>query len=315
MSISRTILILSAFALAAPLTAQETREVETVRGAVSVPADPQRILVLNPAIAGSVYALGFDVLGVVQSTRAPTEEGYSSVWAEPARAAGTEVLAWNFEGFNFEEILGYEPDLIVAGGQGRPGFLADAAYDQLNAIAPTVFVDTTPTTWQNEIAYLAEILDRHDEASAAITTYENRVAEVGAAIALPAQPTVFMLSIEVDNPYFLPDDTATPLLFADVGFELDPVSARFPDAEAASTGDSVQVSPELATEAFSAPTIVLVPWSAESATIADLEADPILSRLPAVEANNVHVVPDYAYRFDYYGALATLDVIEETFAQ
>lgn len=315
MSLSRTILALAAIALAGPLAAQEMREVETVKGAIEIPADPQRIVVLNPAIAGSVYALGFDVLAVTESTRAPTEEGYSSVWAQEARESETEVLPWNFEGFNFEEILGYEPDLIVAGGQGRPGFLADAAYDQLSAIAPTVFVGTAPTTWRNELNYMADIFEREDAAQEAIANYAARAEQVREAITLPPQPTVFMLSIDAGTPYFLPEDSATPLLFADVGFELDPVSTRFPDVEAASTGDSVQVSPELASEAFSAPTMILVPWSAESATVEDLAADPILSRLPSVESGNVYTVPDYAYRFDYYGALATLDVIEETFGQ
>src|SRR5690606_24628663 len=170
---------------------QEVREVETAQGVVAVPADPQRILVLNPAVAGSLYALGLDVLAVTASTRATTEEGFSSVWADEARAAGTEVLPWDFEGFNFELLLSYDPDLIVAGGQGRPGFLANEAYDQLSAIAPTLFIDTTLPSWEAELDFLATALGREAEEQAALDAYEARIAEVREAITLPEQPTAF----------------------------------------------------------------------------------------------------------------------------
>ena len=315
MTLSRTVLVLSAIALCAPAFAQETREVETSKGVVELPAEPQRVLVLNPAIAGSLYALGLDVLAVTESTRAPTEEGYSGVWAEEARAAGTEVLPWDFEGFNYELLLSYDPDLIVAGGQGRPGFLANEGYDQLSTVAPTLFVDTNLGSWKDELDAIATALGREAEAEEAIAAYNERIAEVSAAIELPPQPTAFMLSLDPETPYFMPETTATPQLFADLGFEVDPLAERFPQFEAFGTGDSVEVSAELAGEVFSAPTIVLVPFDPASPHAEDMETDPILSRLPAVRSGDVYEMPDYAYRFDYYGALATLDVIEETFGR
>ena len=315
MSTSRVILVLAAIALGAPAMGQEMREIETSKGTVSVPADPQRVLVLNPAIAGSLYALGLDVLAVTESTRAPTEEGYSGVWADEARAAGTEVLPWDFEGFNYELLLSYDPDLIVAGGQGRPGFLANEGYDQLSAVAPTLFVDTTLGSWKEELGAIATALGREAEAAEALAVYEARIAEVSAAIEMPPQPTAFMLSLDPETPYFMPETTATPQLFADVGFTVDPLAERFPQFEAFGTGDSVEVSAELAGDVFSAPTIVLVPFDPASPHAEDMETDPILSRLPAVQSGNVYEMPDYAYRFDYYGALATLDVIEETFGR
>lgn len=315
MTLSRTVLVLSAIALCAPAFAQETREVETSKGVVELPAEPQRVLVLNPAIAGSLYALGLDVLAVTESTRAPTEEGYSGVWAEEARAAGTEVLPWDFEGFNYELLLSYDPDLIVAGGQGRPGFLANEGYDQLSTVAPTLFVDTNLGSWKDELDAIATALGRETEAEEAIAAYNERIEEVAAAIELPPQPTAFMLSLDPETPYFMPETTATPQLFADLGFIVDPLAERFPQFEAFGTGDSVEVSAELAGEVFSAPTIVLVPFDPASPHAEDMETDPILSRLPAVRSGDVYEMPDYAYRFDYYGALATLDVIEETFGR
>jgi len=310
-------IVVTAIALMAPagFVAAE-RAVETVKGSVAVPEAPERILVLNPALAGSVYALGLDVLAVTQSTRAPTEEGFSSVWAQEARASGTEVLPWDFEGFNMELILSFQPDLIIAGGQGRPGFLANEAYERLSAIAPTIFVDTAPTAWQDELRFMAGALGREAEAEAALASYAARVEEVKAAITLPPQPTVFMMTIDPDGqPYFLPETSATPQLFADVGFEVYPLTQRFPEFEAASTGDSVQVSLELASQVFTAPTMIVVPWTAGVVSLDDLQQDEVLGRLPAIAEGHAYEFADYAYRFDYYGAMAVLDDIEATFAE
>lgn len=307
-------LALAAMALASPSLAAE-RSVETLKGLVSIPEAPQRIVILNPALAGSVYALGLDVYAVTQSTRAPTEEGYSSVWAEEARASETRVLPWDFEGYNLELILNMQPDLIIAGGQGRPGSLADAAYDQLSAIAPTVFVDTAPRSWQDDLAFMAEAFGRKAEEQAALAAYDQKVADVKAAIALPPQPTVFVMAIKPgDEPYFLPEASPTPQLFADVGFEPDAILARHPDFETTSTGDSVKVSLELASEVLAAPTMVMVPW-APGVRLDDLRADNVLARLPSLASGHAYQFPDYAYRFDYYGAMAVLDDIARTFAK
>lgn len=315
MSTLRTLVLLSSVAFAAPVFAQETRTVATSKGEITVAAEPQRILVLNPAIAGSLYALGTDVLAVTASTRAPTEEGYSGVWAEQARASGSEVLPWDFAGFNYELLLSYEPDLIIGGGQGRPGFLANEAYEQLSAIAPTLFVDTNLGNWKEELNVIANALGREEQAEAVIASYQNRVAEVAAAIELPPQPTAFMLSLNPDTPYFMPEATATPQLFADVGFTIDPLSERFPEFEAFGTGDSVEVAAESAGMVFTAPSILLVQFDPQAPSAEDMKTDPVLSRLPAVQSGNVYQMPDFAYRFDYYGAMATLDAIEETFGR
>lgn len=316
MIVLRTIVVVSALALAGPLTAQEMREVETVKGAVSIPAEPERIVVLNPAVAGYVYALGLDILAVTESYRSVTEDGFTQAWADEARASGSEVLPWDFEGYNFEQILAYEPDLIIAGGAGRPGFLANEAYDQLSAIAPTLFVETTLPNWEAELDFLATALGREEEAEAAMEVYEQRVAEVREAITLPEQPTIFVYATEPGAaPYFVPEDTPTPQLFAQVGFEPDPLGERYPDFERASTGDSVRVSHELAPEILSAPTMILFPWTPASPGAEEFSDDPLLGRIPAVANGYVYEMPDYIYRFDYYGALATLDAIEETFGQ
>src|SRR5690606_30394523 len=130
---------------------------------------------------------------------------------------------------------------------GRPGFLANDSYDRLSAIAPTLFIDTALPNWEAELDFLATALGRQAEAEAALDAYEARIAEVREAITLPEQPTIFVYAVDPESaPYFIPEDTPTPQLFAEVGFTLDPLAEQHPDFERASTGDSIQVSLELA---------------------------------------------------------------------
>ncbi|RYE07326.1 MAG: ferric enterobactin (enterochelin)-binding protein [Hyphomicrobiales bacterium] len=307
-------LSLAAALILLPL-ASIAREVQTSEGPVTIPDEPKRIIVLNPAMAGNVYALGLPVLAVTESTRSPTAEGYSGVWAAQASEQGSQVLPWDFDRFNMELLLSLEPDLIIGGGQGRPGFMTIEAYKDLSAIAPTILVDASLANWQAELDFLANALGRETEQQAALSTYAARIAQVKAAIDLPPQPTAFLLPVELDNMYFIPEGTATPQLFADVGFEADPILANHPDWKAFGTGDSAEISAEFATEALTAPTIILTPWSAGGISVTDLAAHPIYGTLPAVKNGNAYDFPDYTYRFDYLGALAVLDVIEATFGR
>lgn len=288
-------------------------EVQTINGTITIPDAPQRILVLNPALAGTVFALDLDVLAVTATTRSPTAEGFSIFWADLARADGTQVLPWNFDAFDLELIQSYQPDLIIAGGQGRPGNLAVGIYDKLSLIAPTLLVDSAIGTWQGELDFLSTALGRTEQAETVLATYAERIAEVRDAIVLPPQPTVFFLSI--DEPYFLPETTAAPQLFAELGFEPDALTEKFPQFKAFGTGDSVKVGLELVPDVFAAPTMIVIPWTAGSPDVAALKADSVYSFLPSLQSGNAYDFPDYTYRFDYYTALAVLDKIAETFAK
>lgn len=311
MTITKTSLaILAAALLVVPVAAAE---VDTPKGKITIPDQPQRIVVLNPALAGNIYALGLSLEAVVASTRAATDEGYSRFWADAARADGTTVIPWSFDAFDLEAIQSFQPDLIIGGGQGRPGFMTIEAYDKLALIAPTLIVDPALGTWQQQLDVLGGALQREAEEQAALDTYAARVAEVKAAIALPPQPTAFLLSL--DAQYFLPEATATPALFAELGFEPDPLTERFPDLKPFGTGDSAEVVAELVPEVFSAPTIIVIPWDQDARGAEELAEDPIVSFLPAMQSGQAYDFPDYSYRFDYYTALAILDDIEATFAK
>ncbi|MGW0180594.1 ferric enterobactin (enterochelin)-binding protein, partial [Nocardia sp. NPDC003345] len=91
-----------------------TRTVHTAQGDITVPADPQRVVVLNYALAGYLYDLDVPVVATTSEDSGKPGE-FSEFWKDDAAADNTELLSWSTDGFDYEAILAADPDLIVAG--------------------------------------------------------------------------------------------------------------------------------------------------------------------------------------------------------
>ncbi|QIB70479.1 ABC transporter substrate-binding protein [Aminipila butyrica] len=132
-------------------TGGETRMVKTAHGEVELPADPQRILVTY--CMGDVLALGvkpvatYDVVGTAYEKEV---EGLP-VWRK----------------FEAEEILSYDPDLIIVVNQEQ--------YDVASKIAPTVLLPFTELSMEERVTFLGEVLNRQQEAEEAIEKFEEQL--------------------------------------------------------------------------------------------------------------------------------------------
>jgi iron complex transport system substrate-binding protein len=300
---------------AAEIAGASTRIVPTDQGDVTVPADPQRIVVLSSNLAGFLFALDVPVHATIPEVPGPGGGDYPENWAADAEDDGTVLLPWPEEGFDLEAIAAEEPDLIVGGGQGFPAFQATEAYDQLTEIAPTVVVSNTLLTWQEQLSFLAgEVFDAADAEADLVAAYDARVAEVTDAITLPATPVNYLVMTADLQPFSLPEDSALPQALAELGFEPAPVIADNPEFETFGTGDSFEVSPELVGQVFTAPTIFTFGFNGDYTDAATLAQDPVYAQLPAFASGNVHDLPYWGYRADYQEALELLDVIEAEFS-
>ncbi|RZQ63352.1 ABC transporter substrate-binding protein [Amycolatopsis suaedae] len=294
--------------------ADATVPVTTDKGVVNIPAAPRKVVVLNPALTGYLYGLGVPVGATIPTTRDPSPEGFSQFWAEQAKTAGTKVLPWSFDGFDFEAILGEKPDLIVAGGQGRPGLQAVEAYDRLSQIAPTVIVSTKPSTWRDELSFLAgQVFRKPAEAKTMVDAYQAKVTQVKAATKRPDGAAIYLMTT-TGGTYFLPEGSALPATMSDLGFPADPVGQRNPNLKPASTGDSVKITPEQLGSVVTAPVVFVVPFQPGVPNAAALAKDPLYAGLPAFRAGKVYDLPGWTYRADYQAVMATLDHVQRQFA-
>ncbi|MDR1771442.1 MAG: ABC transporter substrate-binding protein [Hungatella sp.] len=146
-------MLLSACSLKEQKTGGETRVIKTVHGEVKVPADPQRVIVTY--CMGDVLALGLKPVATYDAAGKAYEK----------EVAGLPV----WDKFEAEEILSYDPDLIIVVNQEQ--------YDIASKIAPTVWLPFTEMSLEERVRFLGEVLNRQEEAEKALKNFEQKLKE------------------------------------------------------------------------------------------------------------------------------------------
>lgn len=143
------------------------RTVEHARGATPVPADPQRIVVLEPVQLDTAVALGVVPVGAALLSQATGVPAYLGAEAADVEFVGTVTEP------SLEAVAALSPDLIL-GTESRHA----ALYDQLSTIAPTVYMASQADPWQDNVALVARALGAEAEAQGLVDRYRERCAEV-----------------------------------------------------------------------------------------------------------------------------------------
>jgi iron complex transport system substrate-binding protein len=290
-----------------------TRVIETEKGSVTVPASAERIVVLSGGLAGYLYALDAPVVATDTRVLGVTnlDGGFPPAWAADAKAQGTKELPAG-EQLNIEAVAAAAPDLIIGGGQGVTSVQAEELYDQLTAIAPTVLVPRTVAAWDKQLEIVADAAGRSDQVPALMDAYDAKVKEVKGKITVPEGNVVYILSLANNKPYLVPPTAALPAMLAELGFKADDVMTKAGNPQLFGSGDSFEVSPEMLSQVADAPVAFVIPVSGRP--MAELATDPLYSQLPSFKAGTTFELPATSYRPDYDGAMATLDLIGQTFA-
>ena len=147
------------------------RTVEHARGSTEIPAEPERVVVLDTGELDSLVALGVTPVGAVTTDVAT---GFLSYLQEPAE--GVEKVGTIAEP-NLEAIAALQPDLILS-NEVRHADL----YDELSQIAPTVFAADLGDTWKENFFLAAEALGMEEEAETVMDDYEQAAADLGSSL-------------------------------------------------------------------------------------------------------------------------------------
>ncbi|MGO2861074.1 MAG: ABC transporter substrate-binding protein [Brevibacterium sp.] len=299
----------------AETSSAETRTVSTEQGEVEVPADPQRIVVLNYALAGYLYDLDEPVVATTPEVT-DTDGEFSQFWKDKAEAQGTEFLPWSNDGFDLEAIIAAEPDLIIAGGIGFPLKHATDAYERLVEVAPTVIVSGEKQTWQDQFSFLAdEVLGKKAEYEAFESTYQERVQEVKANIEVPEGDISILSLDDPASPYILIEGKSLSAELEPLGFTTAPLFAENDIEPYTAGGDMFGPSLEVLPDVLRSETVFVVGFNTPDIGVDDLKDESPYNRVPAFESGQVHDLPYWSMRGDYDEALGLLDVIEEEFGK
>ena len=144
-----------------------TTSIDTVRGAVDVPETPLRVVTLEPVELDTAVALGVVPVGTAVLSEVSGVPSYLGTDAAGIATVGTVAEP------TIEDIAALQPDLIL-GTETRHA----AYYDQLSAIAPTVFIASQSDPWRESVRFVGRILGREAKAEELLTAYDDRCAEI-----------------------------------------------------------------------------------------------------------------------------------------
>ncbi|BDH59223.1 Fe2+-enterobactin ABC transporter substrate-binding protein [Tsukamurella sp. PLM1] len=295
--------------------ANATRTVSTVKGDVTIPAKPKRVVLLNYALAGYLYDLGLPVVSTVTeyTDRDITKAEPFEAWADDFTKAGTKFMHWPAGGYNIEAVAAEKPDLIIGGGLGFPFKQGTDAYDRLTTIAPTILVDNKLESWQQQFEYLAKTFEQPQVYQDAVKKYDERIAQVKAGITPPPGPVAFLSMTAQGKAYGLIENRGVPAEFAKLGIEPAPIFASGKFKPYTAGGDSYEITPEQLPSTVTQPSVFIVGFSGQTFDVNSLRSQPVYASLPAFSSNHAYDLPYWVQRPDFDKAMATLDVVEKMF--
>ncbi|MDR9852728.1 MULTISPECIES: ABC transporter substrate-binding protein [Paenibacillus] len=183
------------------------RTIDTIMGKVEVPAHPQRVVVLTNEGTEALLALGVKPVGAVKSWTG--DPWYPHI---KDQMQGVENLGEESQP-NVEAIAALKPDLIL-GTKMRQ----EKIYDQLSAIAPTVFSETLRGEWKDNFKLWANAVNQQSKGDEVLAAYDKHVADLKAELGDKLNMKVSMVRFMAGKARMYYKDTFSGLILSELGF-------------------------------------------------------------------------------------------------
>ncbi|GGM37775.1 iron-siderophore ABC transporter substrate-binding protein [Microbacterium saperdae] len=264
--------------------------VEHVYGETTITEKPERIATIAWANHEVPLAFGIVPVGMSKATWGDDDDNGVLPWVEEKLdelGADTPVLFDETDGIDYEAVADTEPDVILAAYSG----LTQEEYDTLSKIAPVVAYPTVKwgTTVDEMIELNAKALGLEEEGKALIEDLRvDSEAALEANSILKDKKVLFAYVDPTDLSqvgYYTAIDTRPGFLHDNLGLPLPSIVEENADSDQF----YLTVSSEEA-DKF-ADVDVFVTYGDDS-LIATLQADPLLSKIPAIAEGRIAILPD-----------------------
>lgn len=247
-------------------------------GETIMPENPQRIVCIK--MEDIALALGVENLVACRN--------FETFYLEDevnALGVGTISVDEEANTINFEQVLSYEPDLIII----RDSF-EQSIYDELSKIAPTIaFRLQAP-----QVAMLAmgRALGIEDRAKERLQQYYDKIASAKEALQDVAGEEVAMLRILQKEIRLYPYSSSdmSSFLYLDLGLTPDPMAVEYDNA------DSLAISMETLPDLTAKHIFLIAGYGSQTAEAVEaakqryeeIKADPLWQAVPAVQSGNIY---------------------------
>lgn len=266
--------------------------VEHAMGETEFDAVPERIVVLDSPMMDALVALDITPVGAPEIGPGRGFPGYLADDLD-----GTESIGYIAEP-DVDAIANLAPDLII-GSKVRH----EALYEELSAIAPTVFSEDTGTNWTEQAELTAAAVNQSDKMDELIGEVEARAAEVGEAVGAEGT-TASIVRFRADNFRLYGPSTFSGSLLTDMGFDLGEREWN--------EYSMMELSPELYEQIDGDVVFYMSPGGDPSATT-QAQITELWGALPGVAGDKAFEVEDDTWMvgIGVIGANLVIDQVEE----
>lgn len=272
-----------------------TRLIEHAMGKTEVPANPQRVVVLDEGPLNSALALGIKPVGAVTAFEGTDFPAYLG-----DRTTGIQNVGTILEP-NLEAVTALQPDLILSIKARH-----EAIYPQLSQIAPTVFTETFRCCWKENFMKDAEALGRSAEADRMLADYTKRLDEFKATMGdrLKETEVSVVRFVAPGDIYIYQKASYISTILADAGLPRPPSQ----DVDQF----VLKVSQEQIREMDGDVIFVTTYGPPDETQLEEVRNHPLWKQLEAVQQGKVYTVPD-EYWMVGTGIIAANRVIDDLF--
>ncbi|MBM7078799.1 iron-siderophore ABC transporter substrate-binding protein [Micromonospora humida] len=261
-------------------------------GTTTIAKKPERVATVNWANHEVPLALGVVPVGYAKANFGD-EDGDGLLPWDAARlkelGASTPVLFDETDGIDFEAVADTRPDVILAAYSG----LTRQDYDTLSKIAPVVAYPQAPwaTSWRDSITLESKALGLAAEGDALIAKIEKQMKDEAARYPkLAGRSAMFLTHLDPTDlskiSFYTTNDTRAQF-FTDLGMTHPQSIAK---ASATTKEFSLTQSAEQV-QNLSDVDIIVTYGDADGTTLATLQKDPLLSKIPAIRRGSFVSLP------------------------
>ncbi|SCG62586.1 iron complex transport system substrate-binding protein [Micromonospora echinaurantiaca] len=259
-------------------TTGETREITHAMGTTNVPAEPKRVVVLDTDKIDTALSLGITPVGAATAGEA---RSWPTYFGEDKLAGIKEVGVLTEP--DLEAINALKPDLILGSK-----FRQEKFYDELAAIAPTVFTEKVGITWKENFLLDGKALGKEQQAKDLLTTYETRAKEFGTKLGDAANRKISIVRFVPGNIRVYGPDSFSGIVIGDTGLGR-------PERQQLANKEDKRfdlVSPERVNEVDGDVIFVTAYGEKAAGEQAKVTAGSLWKGLSAVKAGKTYVVSD-----------------------
>lgn len=276
--------------------------VQHAMGETKLDTTPERIVILTNEGTEALLAMGVTPVGAVQSWTGEPWYDHIAKDMKDVQVVGVESQV------NVEAIAALKPDLII-GNKMRQ----ENVYEQLSAIAPTIFAETLRGDWQENFKLYAKAINKEEKGQEVLKQYEDKVDSLKEKLGDKLSMQVSMVRFMAGDVRIYHKDTFSGVILEQLGFAR-PESQNVDDfAERNVTKERMP--------AMDGDILFYFTYDTGDGGATQLEKewieDPLFKNLEVSKKGNVHKVDDAIWNTagGVIAAKLMLDDIEEKFSK